>query len=147
MNKKLLKIYIWILTDNMPQGTAIQIMKIIVIEIGNFERQGIKIVDKSAETIFVDKFSGILDKDIYLFKLNYKLKPENPNIQLGEGFFIEDGWLHKTGITASKYLAYIDERDSLRNIIIFSGPDDLNTPAERELALREVLEMSGLISK
>ncbi len=71
MNKKLLKIYIWILTDNMPQGTAIQIMKIIVIEIGNFERQGIKIVDKSAETIFVDKFSGILDKDIYLFKLNY----------------------------------------------------------------------------
>lgn len=66
-------LYLDIKTDDMPQGTAIQIMKIIGIEIGNFERQGIKIVDKSAETIFMDKFSGILDKDIYLFKLNYKI--------------------------------------------------------------------------
>lgn len=104
---------------------------------------GFKIIDKEITKLEkLSSFDNILEKEVELWFLDFRLKPENPeDLVFAGGLEIVDGWLVDYGITGQPHLTFTYEDDNLvylgnANAIEFT----LDTFVSQEIAIRIMLE-------
>ncbi|NLY45647.1 MAG: DUF4825 domain-containing protein [Tissierella sp.] len=116
----------------------------------NAEWADYKFIDQ--EIIKLEKlstFDNILSSPVELWRLEYRLKPENPEeLVLAGGLEIVDGWLIDNGINGKPHLAFTHDNGDLvylgnANAIEF----DLDTLASQEIAIRIMLENMEILPR
>lgn len=109
-----------------------------------------KIVDKKMTKLEqISSFDNILSTPIELWRLEYRLKPENINeVVIAGGMQVEDGWLTEDSSIGKPNLVFTYEDDNLIHLGNLTSQDifGLDTLASQEVAIREMLESMGLLS-
>jgi hypothetical protein len=122
-------------------------------EANAFESFGVVIAD-SEITRFerMDVFEGLLAHPVELWRLEYRLTPDDPDkLVLAGDIVLEDGRITEDGAMGRPVLVLSRETDAdatqYLGCLWIGGDYDLATPAGRETALRALLEDSELLPR
>lgn len=115
----------------------------------NGEFGGFEIVDKKITRLEkLASFDNILSSSVELWRLEYRLKPENmEDAMLAGGMQEEDGWITEDSSTGKPNLVFSYEKDKLKYLGNANSLDfDMNTLASQEIGIRIMLENQGLLA-
>lgn len=110
-----------------------------------------KILDKKITKLEqASSFEGLLDRPVELWRLEYRLKVDDPEgVVLAGGMNMEDGWLTEDSSMGKPYLVFTYQGDKLVYLGNLNSQDiiPLDTKASQEVAIRQLLEDMDLIPK
>ena len=115
----------------------------------NAEFGSFKVIDKKIINLEkLSTFDNILSSPVELWKLEYRLKPENPEkVMLAGGMNMIDGWLTEDSSMGKPNLVFTYDNDNLLYLGNLTSQDiySLDTLASQEIAIRQMLESIGLL--
>lgn len=117
----------------------------------NDQYSGFKVIDKKITNIEqLSTFDDILPNSVELWRLEYRLKPENiDQVMIAGGMQVEDGWITEDSSMGKPNLVFTYEDDKLVYLgnIISHDIYGLDTLASQEACIREMLENQRLLAK
>jgi len=115
----------------------------------NAEYGGFKVVDKKITRLEkLSTFDNILESDVELWQLEYRLKPEDiDQVMIAGGMQVEDGWLTEDSSMGKPNLVFTYENNKLKYLGNLTSQDryGLDTLSSQEIGIREMLENQGLL--
>ncbi|MDD2447810.1 MAG: hypothetical protein PHY91_09090 [Tissierellia bacterium] len=117
----------------------------------NDQYSGFKVIDKKITNLEqLSTFDDILPNSVELWRLEYRLKPENiDQVMIAGGMQVEDGWITEDSSMGKPNLVFTYEDDKLVYLgnIISHDIYGLDTLASQEACIREMLENQRLLAK
>ena len=107
-----------------------------------------KIIDRKITRLEkITVLEELLPCRVEIWRLEYRLKPEDRSKIIFAGGMNEiDGWITEDASMGKPFLVFSYEKDVPQFLgTIWSGEEDLSSPAGQEIAVRKLLEREGLL--
>lgn len=136
--------------NSTVEDYAWQYIDSVIESYNNAKFGSFKTIDKKISKLEqLSTFDNILPNTVELWRLEYRLKPENiDEVMIAGGMDVDDGWITEDSSMGKPYLVFTYEGNRLIYLgNAYTSEFDINSLSTQEVAIRIMLENKGLLPK